>query len=121
MNRFSVGLVLSVVILGNVVTSLLLLRDSRARARVNDGSAAQREATDSLRKDMSRLSVALTSIPSPSRVTIDRAETAGVDLAARLDDVIQRLEALEESIAGKNEAGDELAVLKPREASTTSQ
>jgi tetratricopeptide (TPR) repeat protein len=118
MNKFAVGLIVSLVVVGNVITSLLLLRASRPMgdlASRNDGSAAQREAIDSLRKEVSRLSALLASRGSPSKVAIDPEETNAVDLVSRLDEVIKRLESLEKSIAGKNEVSDELALLKIRE------
>ena len=118
MNKFAVGLIVSLVVVGNVITSLLLLRASRPMgdlASRNDGIAAQREAIDSLRKEVSRLSTLLASRGSPSKVAIDPAETNAVDLVSRLDEVIKRLESLEKSIAGKNEVSDELALLKLRE------
>lgn len=118
MNKFAVGLIVSLVVVGNVITSLLLLRASRPLgdlASRNDGIAAQREAIDSLRKEVSRLSTLLASRGSPSKVAIDPEETNAVDLVSRLDEVIKRLESLEKSIAGKNEVSDELALLKLRE------
>ena len=118
MNKFAVGLIVSLVVVGNVITSLLLLRASRPMgdlASRNDGIAAQREAIDSLRKEVSRLSTLLASRGSPSKVAIDPEETNAVDLVSRLDEVIKRLESLEKSIAGKNEVSDELALLKLRE------
>ncbi|HZN56757.1 MAG TPA: hypothetical protein VFD71_01690 [Planctomycetota bacterium] len=118
MNKFAVGLIVSLVVVGNVITSLLLLRASRPMgdlASRNDGIAAQREAIDSLRKEVSRLSALLASRGSPSKVAIDPEETNAVDLISRLDEVIKRLESLEKSIAGKNEVSDELALLKLRE------
>jgi hypothetical protein len=118
MNKFAVGLIVSLVVVGNVITSLLLLRASRPMgdlASRNDGIAAQREAIDSLRKEVSRLSALLASRGSPSKVAIDPEETDAVDLVSRLDEVIKRLESLEKSIAGKNEVSDELALLKIRE------
>ena|SRR5688572_19359415 len=116
MSRLSVGLIISVVVLGNI-TSILLLRGPGpgGLARVDDWrSAAQSEAIDSLREDVRRLSVAVASVLSSSTVTIDPAEAKGVDLAARFDEVIQRLDALEKSISAKNDASDELAVLELR-------
>jgi len=118
MNKFAVGLIVSLVVVGNVITSLLLLRASRPMgdlASRNDGIAAQREAIDSLRKEVSRLSTLLASRGSPSKVAIDPEETNAVDLVSRLDEVIKRLESLEKSIAGKREVSDELALLKLRE------
>jgi tetratricopeptide (TPR) repeat protein len=118
MSRFSVGLIVFVVVVGNVITSILLLRDlgpADGLASGNDWSAAQREAIDSLRKDVGHLSAVVASILSSSTVTIDPAEADGVDLAARFDEVIERLEALEKSIAAKNESGDELAALEIRD------
>ena len=118
MSKFSVGLIVSVVVLGNI-TSILLLRGSGpvgGLPRVDDWSAAaaaQREAIDSLREDVSRLSAAVASIRSSS-TTIDPAEAEGVELSARFNEVIQRLDALEKSISAKNDAGDELAVLELR-------
>jgi tetratricopeptide (TPR) repeat protein len=121
MSKFSVGLIVSVVVVGNVVTSTILLRDSGPvgnLASVADwgaAAAAQREAIDALRKEVGRLSDVVASMPSSSTVTIDPARAGGVDLAARFDEVIKRLDALEKSIAAKNEATDELAVIKLRE------
>jgi hypothetical protein len=121
MSKFSVGLIVSVVVVGNVITSVLLLRDSGpvgGLASVDEWSAAaaaQREAIDSLRKDVEGLSVDVASILSSSKVTIDPAKAEGIDLAARFDEVIKRLEALEKSIAAKDGASDELATLKLRE------
>jgi len=120
MSKFSVGLIISVIVLGNVITSILLLRDSGPvgdLASVHDwraAAAAQREAIDALRKEVGRLSVDVASVLSPSTVTVDPAEGKGIDLAARFDEVIQRLEALEKSIAAKDDASDELAVLELR-------
>src|SRR3989442_3099251 len=121
MSKFSVGLIVSVVVVGNVITSTLLLRDSGpvgGLASVDDwgaAAAAQREAIDSLRKDVGRLSVAVAAILSSSTVTIDPAEAEGDNLAVRFDEMIKRLDALEKSIAAKNEASDELAALKLRD------
>ncbi len=123
MSKLAIGLLVSVVVAGNVITSVLLLglRDSgpvSELASVDDGDAAAaalHEAIDSLREDVNRLSLALASRPSSSRATTDPAESGGGDLAARFDEVIERLEALEKSIAAKNEASDDLAAFELRE------
>jgi tetratricopeptide (TPR) repeat protein len=113
----------SVVVVGNVINFILLLRlrDSGQVGGLTSmgdggaGAAAQREAIESLREDVGRLSVAVASRPSSSAGTIDPVEARGLDLAARFNDVIERLEALEKSIAAKNEASDALAALKLRD------
>ena len=78
-------------------------------------AAAQRGAIDSLRQDVGRLSVEVTSLLSSSTVASDPRGAKEADFAARFDELIKRLEALEKSIAAKDEVGDELAVLKLRE------
>ena len=116
MSKVSVALIVSVVILCNVITSILLLRGpGPVGGRGNDWSAAQREVIDALRKDVGQLSAALAAIRSLPAVTISPSEANGVDLAQRLDEVIRRLEALEKSIAGKDEASDALAALELRD------
>jgi len=117
MSKLSVGLIVSVVVMGQVITSILLLglRDSGPVGGLSSvDAAALREAIDSLREEVGRLSGA-TSRPSSSTVPLDPSQTGGLDLAARFDEVIKRLEALQKSIVAKNEAGDELAGLKLRD------
>ena len=64
---------------------------------------------------MGRLTDATKSRASSSTVAIDPAGSGRGDLAARLDEVIRRLEALEKSIVARNEASDQLAELKLRD------
>jgi hypothetical protein len=61
------------------------------------------------------LTAAVASLRSSPAATIDPGAAGGVDLAARFDEVIQRLDALEKSIAGANEASGELDLLRLRE------
>ncbi|HEY2979814.1 MAG TPA: hypothetical protein VGJ22_01425 [Anaerolineales bacterium] len=104
--------------MGHVITSTLILglRNSGPVGGLSSvDAAAQREAIDSLRESVDRLSVAASSRPSSSTVTFDPAGSGAVDLAARFDEVIKLLKALEKSIVAKNEASDELAGLKLRD------
>jgi tetratricopeptide (TPR) repeat protein len=110
MSKFSVGLMVSVVVVGQIITSvhLLGLRNSGPVGGLSSVDvAAQREAIDSLREAVGRLTAATMSRATPS--------TVAVDPAARFDEVIRRLAALEKTIAAKNEASDQLAELKLRD------
>ena len=128
MSKVAVGLLVSTVLAGNVVTVALLLGERGAggvTAR-DDGKPALApllEAIDALRADVDRL--AARAAPSAPSTGVDRAGSADegaapaapadAALAARFDEVVERLERLDKTLGAMKDVEAELAAAELRE------
>jgi hypothetical protein len=125
MNKAALALLISLVVAGNAVTITLLVSD-RPSGSVGAGEggvplAPVLEAIGALREEVDRLSSArvapAVTMAEPAAEEDDLAATQPGDgaLAARLDEVIGRLSALEKTLAAMKDVEAELAVAKLRE------
>ncbi len=133
MSKVAVGFLIAVIVAGNIVTITLLIsgRDSGSGSGVasfdnTDAAIAPLlEAINALRNDVDRLSVERARPSTPSTVSVapvtgeeaSAAPAAAVDgaLAARFDEVVERLQDLEKMLVAMKDVNDELAVAKLRE------
>ncbi len=122
----AIALLITVVLAGHIVTVTLLLggrgsggASGGARFESGDPDGARLlEAIAALRKDVDSLSNEVARRPAPVAAAGGAPDPAPADesaLAARLDQVIERLDALEKSLATIRDVNEELAVARLRE------
>lgn len=126
MNKVALALLISLVVAGNAVTIALLLSERPSGPRsgvagVGDGDASLTpvlEAIAGLRENVDRLANMRPVAPAELGSTqpeLASTQPADDTLAARLDEVIERLQALEKTLAAMKDVEAELAVAKLRE------
>ena len=132
MNKFAVALLVAVVLVGNIATIGLLLREGSLRSAPgsvslgNDGGGADLaplvEAIEALRADVDRLSVAVARGPGAPAAIVAPAAGEGIPapapvdaaLASRLDEVLERIAGLEQSLVAMKDADDEVMAAQIR-------